>query len=219
MTTIRFIFLFLLIALYSCGQKSVKHKINPEAVRLNNKIISLVPFTDNPDSCRKALLFLDSATTIDRNDFLAYYNKLMFLYGLKQYNKAIETVDEMLKLRPNAHDLYITKGSFYERIGDTVSSKKCFQKSLEICDKVLDTMTKTNRDYVMFVIDKATNMVMLGDSVKANNILQTLYDNQPDDSVFDNVDKKFILSFMHKTKAELLQPKPDTTESVSYPEK
>jgi len=115
--------------------------------------------------------------------------------------------------------LYITKGGFYERIGDTLSSKKCFQKSLEICDKVLDTMTKTNRDYVMFVIDKATNMVMLGDSVKANNILQTLYDNQPDDSVFDNADKKFILSFMHKSKAELLQPKPDTTESDLYPEK
>jgi len=187
----------------------------------------LVPFTDNPDSCRKALLFLDSATTIDRNDFLAYNNKLMFLYGLKQYNKAIKTVDEMLRLRPNAHDLYTMKGSFYERIGDTVSSKKCFQKSLAICDKVLDTMMKTNRDYMMFVIDKSVNMIMLGDSAKANNILQTLYDNQPDDSVFDNpndsvfdnADKKFILSFMHKSKAELLQPKPDTTESVSHPEK
>ena len=227
MTTIRFIFLFLSIALYSCGQKSVKHKINPEVVRLNNKIIPLVPFTDNPDSCRKALLFLDSATSIDGNDFLAYNNKLMFLFGLKQYDKAIKTVDEMLRLRPNAHDLYTMKGSFYERIGDTVSSKKCFQKSLAICDKVLDTMMKTNRDYMMFVIDKSVNMIMLGDSAKANIILQTLYDNQPEDSVFDNpedsvfdnADKKFILSFMHKSKAALLQPKPDTTESVSYPEK
>jgi len=62
-------------------------------------------------------------------------------------------------------------------------------------------------------------MVMLGDSINANKILQTLYDNQPDDSSFGSLDKKFILSFMHKSKAELLQPKPDTTESVSYPEK
>ena len=204
MTTIRFIFLFLLSALYSCGQKSVKHKINPEAVRLNNKIIPLIPFTDNPDSCRKALSFLDSATTIDRDDFLAYSNKFMFLYELRQYDKTIKTVDEMLRLRPNAHDLYITKGSFYERIGDMVSAEKCFQKSLAICDKVLDTMPKTNRDYMMFVIDKSVNMIMLGDSAKANNILQTLYDNQPNDSVFDNADKKFILSFMHKSKTELL---------------
>ena len=219
MTNLRFIVLLLLTTIYSCGQTSVNHKINPESIKLANKIIPLVSFTNNPDSCKKALSFLDSATEIDKDNFLAYDNKLMFLYGLKQYEKIIKTLDEMLRLRPNAHDLYLTKGSFYERIGDTVSAKKCFQKSLAICDKVLDTMTKTNSDYLMFVTNKAINMIMLGDSTNATNILQTLYDNQPDDSVFGNTDKKFILSFMHKSKTELLEMKPDTTEWVSYPKK
>lgn len=219
MTNLRFIVLLLLTTICSCGQISVNHKINPESIKLANKIIPLVSFTNNPDSCKKALSFLDSATEIDKDNFLAYDNKLMFLYGLNQYEKIIKTLDEMLRLRPNAHDLYLTQGSFYERIGDTVSAKKCFQKSLAICDKVLDTMTKTNSDYFMFVTNKAINMIMLGDSANANNILQTLYDNQPDDSVFGNVDKKLILSFMHKSKTELLEMKPDTTESVSYPKK
>ena len=80
-------------------------------------------------------------------------------------------------------------------------------------------MTKTNSDYFMFVTNKAINMIMLGDSANANNILQTLYDNQPDDSVFGNVDKKFISSFMHKSKTELSEMKPDTIEPVSYPKK
>ena len=219
MTNIHFIFFLLLTALYSCGQGPVVHETNPESVRLNNKIIPLVSFTNNPDSCKKALLFLDSATEIDGNCFLCYYNKLMFLYGLKKYREAIITFDELLRLRPNAHDLLIMKGGLYEKIGDTLSSKKCFQKSLTICDKALDTMTKTNSDYLMFVTGKAINMIMLGDSAKANNILQALYNSQPEDSSFGNVDKKFILSFMHKSKAELLQPGPGIAESDLHREK
>jgi tetratricopeptide (TPR) repeat protein len=217
MRNIKFIFFFLVIAIYSCEQSS-NHKNDAEVARLSNKIIPLIPFTSNPDSCRKALLFLDSATAIDNNCFLCHYNKLMFLFGLKQYDKAIKTVDELLKLHPDEQYLIMIQGGLYERIGDTISSKKCFQKSLVICNKVLDTMSKTNNDYIMFVTDKAVNMIMLGDSTKANTILQTLYDNQPEDSVFDNADKKFILSFMHKSKTELLQIEQDTSESFSYPD-
>lgn len=220
MTTLKFIFLFLLVALYSCGQ-TVKHKVNPESVRLNNKIIPLISYTNNPDSCRKALLFLDSATAIDRNNFLAYYNKLMFLYGLKQYDKSIKVVNELIRLRPNAHDLFMIKGNLYLKIGDTISSKLNFEKSLSICKSVLDTMHETNRDYVMLVTNKAINLIMLGDSSEANKILKVLYDKQTDDPAFDNVEKKYISSLMNKNQVQLMNSfsKPDTTESISYPEK
>lgn len=218
MTTIRFIFLFLLIALYSCGQKQ-KHTENPKVIRLTTQVISLTNQLDNRDSCKLGLLYLDSATAIDKNCFTCYFEKLMFLSSLNQYDKVFSTLDTCIKIIPTDHYLYLTAGILHERFGDSISSKIYFKKSLAICNGVLDTMKATNRDYLMFVTDKAINMIMLGDSAKANNILQTLYDNQPDDSAFDNVDKKFILSFMHKSKTEILQAKPDTTESVSYPEK
>lgn len=85
MTTLKFIPILLLIGLCSCKQQPAKHKTNPEVLRLNNKIIPLVLFTDNPDSCRKALLFLDSATAIDSNNFLTYDNKLMYHRILQHY--------------------------------------------------------------------------------------------------------------------------------------
>lgn len=211
MTTLKFIS-FLLIGFCSCGQQPVNHKSNSEAVRLNNQITPLIPFTDNPDSCRKALLFLDSATANDNNNFLAHHNKLMFLYGLKQSDKAILTVNELIRLRPNAHDLFMMKGNLYEIIGDTISSKSDFQKSLTICNSALDTMSTTNRDYAMLITNKAINLIMLGDSIQANKILKNLYNTQPDDSAFDNVEKKYILSHLNKNKNQLM-------ETISNPDK
>ena len=175
MTALKLIFPFLIITLYSCGQRQDKHSINPESVRLNNKIIPLIAHIDNSDSCRMALLFLDSATVIDSNYFSAYNNKLMFLVGLKQYNKAIKTVDEFLRLRPNAHDLFMQKANLFEIIGDTTSAKLNFKKSLSICNSVLDTMQESNNDYIMLVTNKAINLIMLGDSTSANKILKILF--------------------------------------------
>ena len=75
----------------------------------------------------------------------------------------------------------------------------------------------------MLVTGKAVNLIMLGDSAKANKILKILYDKQPDDPEFENVDKKYILSLMNKNRSQLIgflsRPDTDTTGSSSslYP--
>lgn len=71
---------------YSCTQKQTKHKADPSVVELNNKIVPLVNHINNPDSCRRALLFLDNVTAIENNCFLCHYNKLMFQSQLKLYD-------------------------------------------------------------------------------------------------------------------------------------
>lgn len=200
MMTLKIITTFLLIALYSCGQKPVKHKVDPAAVELNNKAMTLVAFIDNVDSSKKAISLLDKATIIDSNYFLGYYNKLMFLNQLKEFDKAILTVNKLIQLRPTAHDLYMTGGMLYERIGDTISSKAYFEESLTICNNVLDTMSNKNRDYEMLVSNKAVDLIMLGDQIKANELLKTLYDSQTDDEI-----KKLTLSLMNKNKKELIE--------------
>jgi tetratricopeptide (TPR) repeat protein len=212
MTALKLIVFFLLIAFCSCGQKQTIHKPNPEAVRLSNKIVPLSNFIDNPDSCKKALSFLDSATAIDSNCFLCYHNKLMFLYSLKQFNRLLSTVDTCIKLRPNAHDLYLTAGILHEKVGDTIASKSYFTKSLTICNPVLDTMQTGNRNYAMVTTNKAINLIMLGDSAQANQILKSLYKAQPDDPQFGNVEKKYTLSLMNKSKKQLI-------DTLTNPEK
>ncbi len=144
-------------------------------------------------------LQLDNATSIDSNYFLGHYNKLMFFNQLKEFDKAVLTIDKLIQLRPSAHDLYLTGGILYERIGDTISSKKYFEKSLTICNTVLDTMNKTNRDYEMLVGNKAVNLIMLGDEIKANELLKELHDSQTNEEL-----KKMTLSMMNKSKKELL---------------
>ena len=199
MTTLKFITTFLLIALYSCGQKPAKHKVDPAAVELNNRAMKLVKFIDNADSSKKAISLLDNATSIDSNYFLGHFNKLMFFNQLKQFDKAAETMNECIRIKPFAHDLYLAGGILYERIGDSISSKKFFEKSLAICNTVLDTMNKTNRDYEMLVGNEAVNLIMLGDEIKANELLKKLYDSQTDEAL-----KKMTLSMMNKSKKELL---------------
>jgi len=200
MTNFKFITTFLLITLYSCGQKPAKYKVDPAAVELNNKAMTLVAFIDNADSSNKAISLLDKATTIDSNYFLGHYNKLMFFNQLKQFDKAVLTINKLIQLRPSAHDLYLTGGILYERIGDTVSSKAYLTKSLTICSAVLDTMSVTNRDYEMLMSNKATNLIMLDNQQKANEILKQLYDKQTDEEL-----KKNTLSMMNKNKKQLLE--------------
>ena len=204
MSTIKLITSFLLIALYSCGQNAARQKVDPAAVKLNNQAMTLVRFIDNADSSKKAISLLDKATSIDSNYYLGYSNKLMFYYQLKEFDKLISTNNRLIQLRPSAHDLYLTGGIFYEKIGDTVSAKRYFNKSLTICNAVLDTMNTKNPDFVMLTTNQAVNLIMLNDSTKANSILKTLYDNQPDDPQFESVEKQYIQTIMTKSKKDLI---------------
>lgn len=212
MTTTKLLIAFLLLGLSSCGQNSSKHKVDPAAIELNKQAMTLVPFIDNPDSSQKAINLLDKATTIDTNYFLGYANKLMFYYQLHQFDKALLTNNQLIQLRPTAHDLYLRSGILYTQLGDTTNAKTYFAKGLTICNSVLDTMTKANRDYVMLTTNQAIALIMLGDTSKANKILHVLYDNQPDDQDFDNVEKKYIQSLMNKSRKELI-------EQLSNPDK
>ena len=204
MTTLKFITVFLLITLYSYGQTPAKYKPNPAAIQFNNQAMTLVAYIENPDSSRKALSLLDKATTIDSTYFLGYSNKLMFYYQLKQFDKLILTNNKLIQLRPYAHDLYMAGGMFYEQVGDTASSKAYFNKSLAICDVVLDTINRKNRDFVMVTTNQAINLIMLNDSAKANKVLKELYESQPDDPEYGNVEKKYIQSLMNKNKRDLI---------------
>jgi tetratricopeptide (TPR) repeat protein len=199
MRTLKFITTLLLIALYSCGQENVKRKVNPQVAILSNKIIPLVNFLDNSDSCKKALLILDSTTRIDNDCFLCHYNKLMFLYSLKQFGNAVETINECIRIKPSAHDLYTTGGILYEKIGDTISSSKYFNKSLSILNPVLDTMKVQNLNYEMLVSNKAINLIMLGDNKTGNDLLKSIADRQKEKELKENT-----LSFMNKSKKELV---------------
>lgn len=162
--------------------------------------MEMVKYLNNADSSKKAIGLLDSATTLDTNYYLGYFNKLMFLNSLKQYDEAILATQNLIRLRPDAHDLYILGGVFCEKNNDTISSKKYFQKSLLICNVVLDTMSFKNSDYEMIMINKAVNLIMLNKNAEANILLKKLGKTQSDGEM-----KKITLSMMDLNKNQLIE--------------
>jgi tetratricopeptide (TPR) repeat protein len=201
-------------SLLACGQKSGKHAVDPAAVLLNNQAMKIILYVENKDSATKMIKLLDSATAIDSNYFMGYYNKQIVLNQLKQYEKSIVALQNLIRLRPNANDLYLNGGILYEITGDTISSKLCFQKSLAICKTVLDTMNINNGDYDMLKINMAVNLIMLGQQKEGNALLEKIYENQTDSSLME-----FTQSYMNKSKLEIIDmvsnPKTQDSQSVN----
>jgi len=201
MHSTKFGFIFFAIIISSCSQSQEvkKHKINPEAIGLNNQAIALLT-SMNVDSTKKAITLLDAATNIDSNYFLAYYNKMLFLNELKLYGRSIQTMQNLIRIKPQSHDLYLQGGLLYEITGDSIIAKRYFQKSLEILNPVLDTMSINNGDYVMLVGNKAVNLIMTGDQISADKLLRDLLAKHPESDW-----KEYILSLMNKSKKELIE--------------
>jgi tetratricopeptide (TPR) repeat protein len=139
MITLKFILILLLFGLFACGQTGGKHTINPYAIKLNDSAARMT-FQMTDSGYQKAILLLDQATAIDSNYFLAYYNKLIFQSQLGQYDKALATSKNLIRIRPGAPDLHLTSGALYEKIGDTVSAKYNFEEALSLYNSIWVTM-------------------------------------------------------------------------------
>jgi tetratricopeptide (TPR) repeat protein len=199
MNTLKLIGIFILLGFCSCGQTNKRQKTNPEAIKLCTEASKLTFYFEDSDSSKKALNLLDSATLIDSNYYLGHFNKLAFLNTLKLYDRAITTVGNLIRLTPNAHDIYIVRGIFSEKIGDTISSSKDFSTSLEICNKVLDTMNLKHRDFEMITMNKGVNLILLNRSNEANVVLLKLSKTQSEGEL-----KNITLSMINSSKKKLI---------------
>jgi tetratricopeptide (TPR) repeat protein len=213
MRNVKITWVLLLISLGSCTQNAAEHKVDPAAKVFNERAMTLYSSIDNIDSAKKAIALLDSATTIDSDYYLAYYNKLVFLGNIKQFDKALLAVNNLIRIRPSAHDFYLTRGFLYYRLANMKASKLDFQQALTICSKVLDTMSLKSKNYDYICLDKAISLVMLGQQSEGQVILKQIYNRQTDSSW-----KKYYGSYLNKSPkqlVDLLDSPPE--ENVSYP--
>ena len=217
MKATKLIFIFLFPIYCSCGQK-VHHKVDPLAVRLNDQAIGLMMTSSgNKDSSIKAIVLLDSATKIDSNYFQGYYNKLILVNEQHMYDKGIQTVNHLIRINPNANELYLTAGMLHVKTKDSAMANTYFKKSLSICNSVLDTMNESNKSYFILTMNKAIDIILLGDSTKGNHMLTQLYNKQNDDAY-----KQLLVPFLNKGKREIIEeafnPKPVTSTVESLPD-
>ena len=194
----RFTILFLLIGLYACGQQTENknHKIDPTAKKLNDSAVLIVM---NTQDYEKAILLLNQATQIDSNYLIAYTNKLSFQLHLNQLDKALLSAYSLKRIKPDNPEYYVTIGMIYDLKSDTITSKRFFDEAATRYNAILDTMSATNKDYDMLLMNKAVNLVLIGQQQEANDILKQLYDKHKDESY-----REILASFMNKSKQDIL---------------
>jgi tetratricopeptide (TPR) repeat protein len=190
----------LLAGLTVSAQQSAKtrHVIDPKAIQLNDSAIDYIKY-GNPDSAQKALSFLNRATEIDTNYYLAYYHKLGVQTFLKQYAGAVITVRQLIRLRPHYPDLLLNAGYLYEVTGDTGSAREYYQKASVLYGHYLDTMKTANPGYFTMTMNAGINLVLMGQDDRGNQVLKKLYDRQK-----DILYQETIAPYMNKTREEIL---------------
>jgi tetratricopeptide (TPR) repeat protein len=177
---------------------------NPEAVKLNNRAMALAIFISDPDSCRRGLVLLDQATSIDSNYFTGYSNKLMFYAQLQEFVEGAKTADKLVSLRPRAHDLYLTGAVFHAKAGHDKTAIEYLEKSLSICKAVMDTMNADNPNFETLSLHSAIALKLLGRGreskaqfekmIKAREVHRALYVLPAD----------YLKTLLKKTRAGLL---------------
>jgi hypothetical protein len=96
------------------AKQPLKHRVNPQALSLYDQTIPLVNYSKDPDSCKKALALLDSATSIDDSCFSCYFNKLFFLNISRPDKQIFLIANNLIRLQPFNHSLFLMRGAFYE---------------------------------------------------------------------------------------------------------
>jgi tetratricopeptide (TPR) repeat protein len=191
---------FLLISITVSAQQSARprHVADARAIQLNDSAIHYLEY-GNTDSAQKALIFLNRATEIDTNYFLAYYHKLGVQTFLKQYGEAIITVKRLVRLRPNNPDLWFTGGYIYEVSGDAASARGYYQKASVLYQHYTDTIKPADLSYFTTTMNAGINLVLLGQEDKGNQVLKKLYDRQK-----DILYQETIAPYMNKTREEII---------------
>jgi tetratricopeptide (TPR) repeat protein len=199
LSTMRFLAYLLLFGFSACGQQtdSKKSIIDPKARKLNDSATTIVM---KQQDYAKAISLLDQATEIDRNFLTAYVNKLSFQLQLKQFEKALQTALKLKELKPTAPDYYVTIGMVYSYKGDSALAKDYFTEATKRYDAVLDTMKKVNKAYDLLLMNKAVNLILVGQQQEGSEILKQLYTKEKND-----INREMIALFMNKSKQEILE--------------
>ena len=188
-------------ALFSCNDSddgNQNGKINSEARALNDSACVLSQSGKVKD-IQKAVELLDSATSLDKNYFTAYWNKLAFLNVLKRYDRSLETAKHLNRLKPNDPMFYVTIGTLYEKKNDSISANDYFQQGLALFNSELDTMNHPSKKYDFMLMNKGIDLIMLGNERDGNLILQQLYESSS-----DSAHRKTLAFYMNKNKKEIL---------------
>ena len=96
---------------------------------------------DAYDPAKQAVEYFDHAITLDPNYALAYNNRGIAYYDLKQYRRAIEDYDQVIRLDPKLALAYSNRGIAYGKLNQ-------YQRAIRDYDRAIGVNPKYFRAYV-----------------------------------------------------------------------
>lgn len=163
-------FLFILTSTVF-GQNPYDTVFKPEVKNLLDSALPLVRSGD----LEKCLLIYERIVSIDSTNLLIYGNKEFFERKLKRYDKALITAKRMMHLMPNDTRYTLLTGLLYDRIGDSLNGRKYFEKTINLCDKILDTLkTDDDNNSKYLKLQKALALIFSGNEIGGNKLLMKL---------------------------------------------
>lgn len=195
MKILSILFLFTILIACSENQQTKEYIPHPKAKQLFDSASRLPMHSEE-----KAIVLFDQATQIDSNYYVAYFYKLSFQLSLNRLNDALVTAKNLIRLKPQDREVYMSAGFLYWRTGDSVSAIDHFTKASVFFDKILDTMSKSNRSYETILSNKGVNLILIGKQEQGNKILRELYNNGTDKDL-----KKEYVQFLNKSRKEIIE--------------
>ncbi|MFQ5553265.1 MAG: tetratricopeptide repeat protein, partial [Thermoplasmata archaeon] len=83
---------------------------------------------------RAILRRCEDRLTKDASDVDALFTKSVAQARLRNYDEAIETLNQLARLDPRYPALWMLKAKIYERVGDDLKAKLCRQRALELAE-------------------------------------------------------------------------------------
>ena len=95
---------------------------------------------------KQAFIVLDSAIQLDSTNIGLYELKVSWEGYLKKYDQAVKTSLRLIRLVPNNPLTQFHTAIYYEKIGDSITAKQYYLKSIELFDKAIDTSSAETSD-------------------------------------------------------------------------
>lgn len=155
-----------------------------------------------------AIKLLDQAIKTDSNYFDAYWNKFGLQAEAGEFENALVTGKEMIRLKPEEAHIYNETGMVYEKLGDTASARRCFRQALGLCRDKTQWESEGTSYRVQTQEDKAVALILLNKQDEGRYILHDLYETSV------NVERKqHLLILMNMKRSDLVAGKTDTVIS------
>lgn len=195
----RILIVLLSISFVACGQQNQKYVLNLKAKVLADSAYKFVRFNlSDTVNLKFAIKLLKQATEIDSNYILGFQNMLSYQMILKDYSEALITARRMSNLRPQNADYSSTLGIIYEFNNDTISSKSCFKKAINIYTKVLDTLS--DQKTISSVKSRiACNLLFANNYNEGQALLKDVIQNSN-----DTIEKEGLKLYLDKTGRDII---------------